>query len=65
MSYRRARGHRVWHFSTNCQLWPLTDFETLNAAPVSGTLCSHCIRLSKVYSNEFKLLSLVRFRAVN
>jgi hypothetical protein len=58
MSYRRARGHRTWHFCTNCRNWPLAEFDVSIELPRSGALCLRCYKFVKVHHAEFRLPSL-------
>lgn len=49
-NYRRKKNSDVWHFCTNCESWPTTDYEPSSTKPTSGEFCNQC--LSKERNNN-------------
>jgi hypothetical protein len=45
MSFRRARGHRDWHWFTNCPYSPHQEFDHSPHKPPVGDTCPHCEKL--------------------
>ena len=45
-TYRRKKGSDVWHWCTNCDDWPTSDYEEVtlpdNERPSSGELDNQC-----------------------
>jgi hypothetical protein len=43
--YRRLKGSDVWHWCTNCSLWPTTDYIEVTRAgrPFGGKLDNECL----------------------
>lgn len=46
-NYRRKRGKDAWHFCTNCDNWPTSDYETSGTKPTSGEFCNQCLSKEK------------------
>lgn len=46
MKYRRKKGSDVWHWCTNCEDWPTSDYEEIDLPagqrPPSGELDNEC-----------------------
>ena len=43
MVYRRRKsGSDTWHYSTNCHLWPTSNYDERRTRPSDGELCNHC-----------------------
>jgi len=42
-TYRRRRGHDIWHWCRDCSNWPTFDYEERTTKPSSGELCNECI----------------------
>jgi hypothetical protein len=42
MSYRRRNDKDTWHFCTNCNLWPTSDYKEQASKPTTGELCNQC-----------------------
>jgi hypothetical protein len=40
--YRRRRGKDTWHWCSNCQNYPASDYESSDTKPKSGELCNEC-----------------------
>jgi hypothetical protein len=41
--YRRRRdGHDTWHYCTNCQNWPTSNYDQQGSKPTTGELCNEC-----------------------
>lgn len=45
IAYRRSKGSDVWHWCTNCQHWPTSDYVELmtDGRPTSGELDHQCL----------------------
>jgi hypothetical protein len=45
-TYRKRKGHDVWHWCTNCTNWPTSDYNEKTYAgverPEFGKLCNQC-----------------------
>ncbi len=39
--YRQIKGKDVWHFCTNCSMWPTSDYKE-SESPTPGELCNEC-----------------------
>jgi hypothetical protein len=55
MSYRRTRGHREWHWFTNCPYWPKENFDPSSTKPPVGEACPHCQQLEFNRNGEWSL----------
>jgi hypothetical protein len=53
--YRRARGHRDWHWFTNCPYWPKHEFDPADKKPDVGEMCPHCQNLEFNRNGEYSL----------
>lgn len=46
MKYRKKRGSDAWHWCTNCEDWPTSDYEEVDLPPgqrpSSGELDNEC-----------------------
>ena len=42
MPYRRRNGSDTWHWCTNCNNWPTTNYDERPTKPSSGDLCNEC-----------------------
>ena len=41
--YRRRRGGSdTWHYCTNCQNWPTSNYDQQTTKPTSGEFCNEC-----------------------
>jgi len=42
--YRKKRGRDTWHWCTNCENWPTSDYDTWcgEGRPPSGELDNQC-----------------------
>lgn len=40
--YRKRRGSDTWHWCSNCNNYPTSDFTTSPTKPSSGDLCNEC-----------------------
>ncbi len=42
-NFRRKNGSDTWHFCTNCQHWPTSDYQShTGGTPSTGELCDEC-----------------------
>jgi hypothetical protein len=40
--YRKRRGSDTWHWCSNCENYPQSDYTTSPSKPSSGDLCNQC-----------------------
>jgi hypothetical protein len=40
--WRKKDGSNTWHFCSNCQHWPTSNYETSDDKPTSGEPCHEC-----------------------
>jgi hypothetical protein len=43
MKYRKRKGKDTWHFCTNCQNWPISDYDEREGKPTYGEFCNECL----------------------
>jgi len=43
MKYRKRKGKDTWHFCTNCQNWPTSDYDERDGKPTYGEFCNECL----------------------
>lgn len=48
-TYRKKKGKDTWHWCTNCNNYPKTDYEEkhLDKRPTNGELCDECLGKEK------------------
>ena len=46
-TYRRRRDSDTWHFCSNCNNWPTSNYEERATKPASGELCNECLAKQK------------------
>jgi hypothetical protein len=46
--YRKGKRQDTWHFCTNCEFWPTSDYVSLQGKPSEGEMCNTC--LAKLYN---------------
>ena len=44
-AYRRLKGTNLWHWCSNCSLWPMSDYieVTRSSRPAGGELDNECL----------------------
>lgn len=47
MTWRKRRGKDTWHFCTNCQNWPRSDYDERSTKPTTGEFCNECLAKQK------------------
>ena len=40
--YRKRRGKDTWHWCSNCNNYPTSDYDSSSTKPSSGELCNEC-----------------------
>jgi hypothetical protein len=43
MKYRKRNGKDTWHFCTDCQNWPTSDYDERETKPTYGEFCNECL----------------------
>jgi hypothetical protein len=41
-TYRRRKGNDTWHFCSNCQNWPTSNYDEQTKKPTTGEFCNEC-----------------------
>ncbi len=49
-SYRRRKDKDTWHFCSNCDNWPTSDYVEKYSEPTTGEKCNQC-RSKKANNN--------------
>ena len=44
--YRRSFDSDVWHFKTECSLYPTDHFDMRSELPILGVVCTQCTTLA-------------------
>jgi len=39
---KRKGGYDTWHFCSNCQNWPTSNYEEKATKPTTGEFCNEC-----------------------
>jgi hypothetical protein len=47
MAYRKRKGKDTWHWCSNCNNWPTSDYEEKPSKPAGGELCNECLAKDK------------------
>ena len=40
--YRKKKDSDTWHWCTNCNNWPTSNYDEQQNKPTSGELCNEC-----------------------
>lgn len=41
-TYRKRQDSDTWHFCSNCQNWPTSNYDERQNKPTTGELCDQC-----------------------
>ena len=47
MAYRKRKDRDTWHWCSNCNNWPTSNYEERPTKPASGELCNECLGKDK------------------
>lgn len=42
MAYRKRKDKDTWHWCSNCNNWPTSNYDEKQSKPTTGELCNEC-----------------------